>query len=113
MVMQERAAGTVMILDVHSVGHATAPVRQRVEYLLGQGYTQFVVNLGAVRYLDSAGLGEIISAYKAVRRTGGNLKLFNASPRVHRVLTLTKLLTVVETFSEETDAVDSFASPAA
>ena len=67
-----------------------------------------VLNLGGVDYVDSAGLGELVGAYTTVTRAGGKMKLLNVTKKMRDLLSITKLLTVFETFDSEQDAVKSF-----
>jgi anti-sigma B factor antagonist len=67
-----------------------------------------LLNLGEVQYVDSAGLGALVSAYTTVTREGGNLKLLNVTKKLQDLLSITKLLTVFETFDSEDEAVRSY-----
>src|SRR4051812_13999445 len=71
---------------------------------------KIVLNLADVPYIDSAGLGEIVLTYTTVSRQGGDLKLLNLTKRITDLLSITKLLTVFETYESENDAVQSFSS---
>ena len=71
-----------------------------------------MLNLAEVPYIDSAGLGEIVRTYTTVSRQGGSLKLLSLTKRITDLLSITKLLTVFETFESEQDAVKSFAGSA-
>ena len=75
-----------------------------------QGKNKIVLNLANVPYIDSAGLGEIVRTYTTVSRQGGSLKLLNLTKRIHDLLSITKLLTVFETFDSEGEAVRSFSA---
>jgi len=110
MTLTERSAGPVTIIDV--VGKVTVAeanqLRDKVRSLLQQGRTQLVVNLAAVPYMDSAGLGELVQAYATVARQGGALKLMNTTARLRDLLVITKLITIFETFDSEAGALASF-----
>jgi anti-sigma B factor antagonist len=80
--------------------------------LIHQGQKNLLLNLEGVPYIDSAGLGEIVRTYTTVSRQGGALKLVNLTKRITDLLSITKLLTVFETFDLEKDAVASFQSSA-
>ena len=73
---------------------------------------QLLLNLEGVPYIDSAGLGEIVRTYTTVSRQGGSLKLLNLTKRITDLLSITKLLTVFETFESENEAVRSFSASA-
>jgi anti-sigma B factor antagonist len=111
MEVEERTVGTVTILDLKgklTFGDGELPLKTRAQSLLRQGRKQLVLNLDAVPYVDSAGIGELVETFTTVSREGGSLKLLNPTRRVHDLLTITKLLTVFETFTTESDAVRSF-----
>jgi len=76
--------------------------------LIHQGQKKLLLNLEGVPYIDSAGLGEIVRTYTTVSRQGGNLKLVNLTKRITDLLSITKLLTVFETFESEAEALKSF-----
>lgn len=115
MKIEERAAGSVTILDLKgklTLGDGDAMLKEKIHSLLHQGRRDFLLNLGDVPYIDSAGIGEIVGTMTAVKREGGRLKLLNLTKRIQDLLAITKLLTVFETFSAEADAVRSFSPPA-
>ena len=80
--------------------------------LVNQGHRKVILNLAQVPYIDSAGLGEIVRTYTTVSRQGGSLKLLNLTKRITDLLSITKLLTVFETFDSEPDAIKSFSASA-
>ena len=111
MQIEERPSGDVTIVDLTGrlvLGDGDALLRDKVNSLLHQGRKQLVVNLGGVPYIDSAGLGEIVRSYTTVRKQGGDLKLLNLTSKIADLLSITKLLTVFETFDSEQAALDSF-----
>ena len=113
MQIEERAVGDVLILDVKgriTLGEGDELLKDKVNSLLNQGQKKIVLNLAAVPYIDSAGLGEIVRTYTTVSRQGGNLKLLNLTKRITDLLAISKLLTVFETYESENDAVQSFSS---
>lgn len=115
MQIDERAVGDVVVLDLKgriTLGDGDELLKDKVNSLINQGYKKIVLNLGDVPYVDSAGLGEIVRTYTTVSRQGGSLKLLNLTKRITDLLSITKLLTVFETFESESDAVRSFASSA-
>jgi anti-sigma B factor antagonist len=85
-------------------------LKDKINSLVNQGHTKILLNLAAVPYIDSAGLGEIVRTYTTVSRQGGNLKLVNLTKRINDLLSITKLLTVFETFDSESEAVRSFSA---
>jgi len=84
----------------------------KYNYIIDSMKWRIVLNLAGVPYLDSAGLGEVVRAYTTVSRQGGSLKLLNLTKRITDLLSITKLLTVFDTFDSEDEAVRSFSAPA-
>lgn len=113
MQIDQRAVGDVMVLDVKgkiTLGEGDELLKDKVNSLVNQGHKKILVNLADVPYIDSAGLGEIVRTYTTVSRQGGSLKLVNLTKRIQDLLSITKLLTVFETFDSESDAVQSFST---
>jgi anti-sigma B factor antagonist len=111
MEVEERAVGSVTILDLKgklTFGDGDLPLKSKAQSLIQQGRKQLILNLAAVPYVDSAGIGELVETFTTVSRSGGSLKLLNPTRRVHELLTITKLLTVFESFTTESDAIRSF-----
>jgi len=115
MQITERSVGDVMVLDIDgkiTLGEGDEQLKDKVNSLVNQGHLKMILNLAEVPYLDSAGLGEVVRAYTTVSRKGGSLKLLNLTKRITDLLSITKLLTVFETFESEDDAVRSFSASA-
>ena len=113
MQIDERSAGDVTILDLKgrmTMGEGDELLKDKINSLILQGRKKLVMNLAEVPYIDSAGLGEIVRTYTTVSRQGGALKLVNLTKRITDLLSITKLLTVFDTFDSEADAVRSFTS---
>jgi anti-sigma B factor antagonist len=91
-----------------SLGDGSALLRTTVRNLLEEGRTKIILNLGDVNYIDSSGIGELVSGFTAVRNRGGELKLLNLTKKVNDLLQITKLFTVFDVFTEESTAVRSF-----
>ena len=111
MDIAERFAGDVAILDLKGrliLSDGEKAFRDKVDALVAGGQKRILVNLDDVSYLDSAGVGAIVWKYVTLRRQGGSLKLLRLHTRTHKVLTVTKLLTVLETFESEAEALSSF-----
>ena len=85
-------------------------LRDSVRELLGKGNKKILLNLGDVNYIDSSGIGELVSAYTTVKNQGGELKLLNLTKKVHDLLQITKLYTVFDVKDDEAAAVKSFSS---
>jgi anti-sigma B factor antagonist len=115
MQIKERAIGDVIVLDLKgrvTLGEGDELLRENVNTLLNQGHKKLILNLADVPYIDSAGLGEVVRTYTTVSRQGGSLKLLNLTKRITDLLSITKLLTVFETFDSESEAVRSFSASA-
>ena len=108
MQIEERTTGDVVLLDLKgkiTLGEGDELLKDKVNSLVNQGHKKIVLNLADVPYIDSAGLGEVV---RTVSRQGGALKLLNLTKRITDLLSITKLLTVFETFDSEGEAVRSF-----
>jgi anti-sigma B factor antagonist len=115
MQIDQRAVGDVVVLDLKgriTMGEGDEMLKDKVNSLVNQGFKKIVLNLADVPYIDSAGLGEIVRTYTTVSRQGGSLKLLNLTKRITDLLSITKLLTVFETFDSENEAVRSFSASA-
>lgn len=106
-----REAGSVIVIDLSgriTLGEGSALLRQMIRENLGKGHKKIILNLGEVNYIDSSGIGELVSGYTTVTSQGGELKLLNLTKRVHDLLQITKLFTVFDVYSDERIAVRSF-----
>jgi anti-sigma B factor antagonist len=113
MKIAERHTGDVTILDLDgkmTLGEGDELLKDKVNSLVSQGRKQLIFNLASVPYVDSAGLGEIVRTYTTVSRQGGSLKLLGLTKRIEDLLSITKLLTIFDTYDTEADAVRSFTS---
>jgi anti-sigma B factor antagonist len=111
MQIEERNVGDVTVLDLKgkmTLGEGDELLKDKINSLIHQGQRKLLLNLEGVPYIDSAGLGEIVRTYTTVSRQGGSLKLVNLTKRITDLLSITKLLTVFETFDSEKEAVASF-----
>jgi len=95
------------------LGEGSAAIREVVRDLLARGRKKIVLELADVDYIDSAGLGALVSAFTSVRNEGGDLKLVYLTKKVQDLLQMTKLYTVFEIFDDETAAIKSFNQTAA
>jgi anti-sigma B factor antagonist len=106
-----RRAGAVVIVEMSgqiTLGEGSAILRKTVRGLLTEGHKHILLDLGEVDYIDSAGIGELVSSYMTARSGGGELKLLNLTRRVRDLLQLTKLYTVFDVHTEEAAALRSF-----
>ena len=95
-----------------TLGEGCGLVRSTIKDLVSAGHKNILVNLQNVGYIDSAGLGELVGSYATVSNLGGQIKLLNVAGRVNDLLQVTKLYTVFVTFSDESEAIRSFATAA-
>jgi anti-sigma B factor antagonist len=112
MKLKTRQVDGVTILDCSgriTLGEGSVQLRDAVRDLLAKGSKQILLNLGEVTYIDSSGIGELVSAYTTVKNQGGELKLLNLTKKVHDLLQITKLYTVFDVKEDEASAVASFA----
>ena len=106
-----REAGDVTIVDLRGrlvVGAEGAALRRQVRDLLHEGKNKLLLNVGQVDFIDSSGLGELVSAFSSVQKQGGELKLLNLSKKSYDLLRITKLHTFFEIKDDEVSAVKSF-----
>jgi anti-sigma B factor antagonist len=111
MEIAERVVEGVTVLDLKgkmTLGEGDELLKDKINSLLANSRKKLVLNLEGVPYIDSAGLGEIVRTYTTVSRQGGSLKLLNLTKRIEDLLSITKLLTVFETFDTEAEAIKSF-----
>jgi anti-sigma B factor antagonist len=111
MTTSNRQSGGVTIVDITGrivLGEESAALRELVRDLLNKGCKKILFNLGGVDYIDSAGLGHLVSALAIVRKQGGELKLLNLTNKVHNLMQITRLYTVFDIMEDETIAVKSF-----
>ena len=112
MTFTTREVSGVTIVDLSgkiTLGEGGVTLRDEVRKLVGEGKKKIVLNLAEVNYIDSSGLGELVSAYTAVKNAGGELKLLNLTSKVRDLLVITKLMTVFDVKDDEAAAVSSFA----
>ena len=103
----------VTIVDLSGqikLGEGSSVFRDTVKDLLGKGRKNILLNLGDVNYIDSSGIGELVSAFTSVRNQGGELKLLHLTKKVHDLLQITKLYTVFHVLDDEGAAVAAFSS---
>jgi anti-sigma B factor antagonist len=112
MQIEERIVDDVTVLDLKgkmTLGEGDELLKDKINSLVSQGHKKIILNLEAVPYIDSAGLGEIVRTYTSISRQGGKLKLLNVSKRIQDLLVITKLITIFDSYEDEREAVGSFA----
>src|ERR1700760_974287 len=106
-----RQVDGITIVDLSgriTLGEGSVVLRDTIKDLLSKGQKKILLNLGDVSYIDSSGIGELVSAFTSVRNQGGELKLLNLTKKVHDLLQITKLYTVFDVKDDEATAIASF-----
>jgi anti-sigma B factor antagonist len=109
--MTDRDVSGVTVLEIEGrivLGEESNSFREKVKSLLAAGKKKIVLNLSNVSYIDSAGLGTLVATFHSARSQGATLKLANLGQKFKEVLQVTKLMTVFDTYDNETAAVQSF-----
>ena len=109
--MTDRQVGDVDVLDIEGrivLGEESNAFREKVKGLLAAGKKKIILNLAQVGYIDSAGLGTLVSTFHSARSQGATLKLVSLGSKFKEVLQVTKLITVFDTYDSETAAIQSF-----
>jgi len=109
--LNTRQVGNVSVIDVAgriTLGEGSAALRETLRDMVSKNQNKILLNLADVSYIDSSGIGELVSGFTTVTNTGGQLKLLNLNKRVKDLLQITKLYTVFEVKEDEADAIRSF-----
>jgi len=106
-----RQVDGITIVDLSgriTLGEGSVVLRDAIKDLLAKGQKKILLNLGDVSYIDSSGIGELVSAFTSVRNQGGELKLLHLTKKVHDLLQITKLYTVFDVKDDEAGAIAAF-----
>jgi anti-sigma B factor antagonist len=109
--IEQRVVGHVTILNIIgrlTIDEAAQHLKKDIEEVISRGGLHIIVNLAKVPYIDSGGLGQLVASYGSVKRAGGAMKLLNVNSRNHDLLSITRLVTVFESFDSEAEAIRSF-----
>lgn len=109
--LNNRQVGDVTVVDASgriTLGEGSSALRDALRDLVTKGQKKILLNLGDVSYIDSSGIGELVSGFTSVSNAGGQLKLLNLTKRVKDLLQITKLYTVFEVHDDESAAIRSF-----
>ena len=101
----------ITVLDLSgriTLGEGSVQLRDTVRDLVAKGQKKIVLNLGEVNYMDSSGVGELVTAYTTVKNQGGELKLVNLTKKIEDLMTITKLATVFDIHNDEASAIKAF-----
>ena len=110
-----RLVDSVTIMDISgriTLGEGCTQLRELIREQLSKGNKNVLLNLGDVSYIDSSGIGELVSSYTAVSNQGGSLKLLNLTKKVQDLLQITKLYTIFDVHDDEVKAISSFSASA-
>jgi anti-sigma B factor antagonist len=110
LIVKTRRVDTIVILDLSgklTIGEPVMQLRDSLRAQVAGGDSKFIVNLGEVSYVDSSGLGELVSSYTTVRNKGGDVKLLKLTAKIKDLLQMTKLLTVFDVYDDEAKAIAS------
>jgi anti-sigma B factor antagonist len=111
MKIGKRKVGDVLIIDLKGkilIGDGIDELRDAINNSINEKETKVLLNFSEVPYLDSTGLGEVVRSYTSIKKAGGMIKIVNLTNKVKDLLSVTKLLTVFDTFEDEEKAVGSF-----
>jgi anti-sigma B factor antagonist len=111
LTIASREVDGVTVLDLNgriTLGEGSVQLREAIRDLISKGSKTILLNMGDVNYIDSSGLGELVSAYTTAKNQGAAVKLLNLTKKVKDVLQLTKLYTVFDVFEDEASAISSF-----
>ena len=112
MEITKREKGEVTILDIKgkmALGYNEGALREEIEDLLKEGKRKIIINLSEVSYMDSTGVGELVSSFREAKNREAVIKIIKVGNKVYRTLTIMKLLPIFEVFSSEEEALKSFA----
>jgi anti-sigma B factor antagonist len=115
MTIEQRLVNGIAIIDLSgklALGDGDGLLRDKVRSLIFQGQKEIALNLGGLSYMDSAGLGELISVHSTTTNAGGHIKIFSLTKRVSDLLAITKVLTVFDVYDSEEEALKSFVGAA-
>ena len=111
MKFTSREVDGVTVLDLHGkivLGEGSVTIRDAVRDVLAKGSNKILLNLADINYIDSSGIGELVSALTAVKNAGGSLKLLQLTKKVKDLLQITKLYTVFDIYDDEAEAIASY-----
>lgn len=111
LTISQRHVGSITIVDLNgkiTIGQGSAQFREAIRQLIEQEKPRLVLNFAGVNYVDSSGVGELVSAYTAINKQNGQLRLLHVPPRIKELLRITKLLSVFQLFDDEAAALQSF-----
>lgn len=111
LTIASREVDGVAVLDLSgriTLGEGSVQLRDAIRELISKGRKNILLNMGEVNYIDSSGLGELVSAYTTAKNQGASVKLLSLTKKVHDLLQLTKLYTVFDIYDDEASSIASF-----
>jgi anti-sigma B factor antagonist len=111
MKIATRQLDGITVLDLSgriTLGEGSVQLRESVRDLLAKGKKKIVLNLSEISYMDSSGMGELVTAYTSVKNQGGELKLVNLTKKIEDLMQITKLVTVFDIYNDEAKAIAAF-----
>lgn len=114
MHVEMRKTGDVVVVDLSgklTSGLGDQILRETIDELLAEDWKKILLNLSEVAFMDSAGVGELVAGLRTAKRFGAELRLLNATERVHSTLYIARLLPIFEIYKSESEALQRFASP--
>ena len=111
MEIKRRRVDEVVILDLSGeivIGKGDVALRKEINDLIMEGEKSILLNLAKIKFIDSAGIGQIVACHTTLNRAGGDLKLLNLNKKIREILTITKLIMVLDTYSDEDEAIRDF-----
>jgi len=115
LTINKRESGNVVILDLNgqiTLGDTAASLRDTVRQLLEEGRKNILLNLAAVPYMDSSGLGQLVGSFATVTSRGGQFKLVNLQTKLQSLMYVTKLIALFDVYADEATALHSFSTAA-
>ena len=112
--LKTRRFEDISVLDLSgklTIGEPVLLLRENLRSSVNEGERKFILNLGDVSYIDSSGLGELVSSYTTIRNKGGDVKLLKLTSKTKDLLQMTKLLTVFDVYDDEAKAIASLKGP--
>lgn len=113
MMFSSRMVGDVVVIDLKGGlegGPDTFAIKDDVKKLMERGHRKFLLNMDGVDYVSSTGVGIVVSVYSSIMSAGGAMKISNANQRVSRIMMITKLLEVFDSYYQEEEAIQAFQS---
>jgi anti-sigma B factor antagonist len=108
--LEESGEVSILILRGQLVGTSAQSFREAIDTLIESGRTQILLDFTDLEFMDSGGIGELVSGYRTIDRIGGALKILKPGKRIQDTLTLTKLLPIFEVFDDRDAAIESFSA---